>query len=45
VKNRADEIVGASKLPVTSPSKNRRPKFWRTANDEAVRQNRLKDEF
>ncbi|HZJ15159.1 MAG TPA: ATP-binding protein, partial [Chthoniobacteraceae bacterium] len=45
VKNRADEIVGASKVARDISLQKQAAQILATANDEGVRQNRLKDEF
>lgn len=45
VKNRAGEIVGASKIARDISLQTQAAQILATANDETVRQNRLKDEF
>ena len=45
VKNRAGEIVGASKVARDISLQKQAGRILATANDETVRQNRLKDEF
>jgi PAS domain S-box-containing protein len=45
VKNRAGEIVGASKIARDISLQKRAERILATANDETIRQNRQKDEF